>query len=69
MRLVQPFGELAPIEQLIVEIRLAAEPSEGVTRIAIADAPLARWRPAPLVAVALAVAAAIAIAILERGGC
>ena len=69
LRLVEPFGELAPIEQLIVELRLAAEPSAGVSRVVAPAAPLARWRPASLAAVALAVASAIAVALLGRSGC
>jgi hypothetical protein len=70
IRLVHPFGEAVPIEQLIVELRVAEAPSPGVSHIPAHPATsvgLARWRPGSLVAAGLALAGALAAAALSRG--
>ena len=70
VRLVQPFGEAFPIEQLIVELRAAETPSAGVQQVApsraLATVPRPRWTPAAAAAVAVGLGTAIAAALLGR---
>ena len=70
LRLVQPFGVAASIEQLLVEVRPARRASAGVARIApaaaLAGAPRFSSRAAPWVFLILAVIAAVIALIVAR---
>jgi hypothetical protein len=67
LRIVEPFGPLGGIAQLILEVREGSEPSPGVIRCgkAIAEPRIAAAWPG-MALVALAMAAAILIALFAR---
>ncbi len=63
IRLPAPFGPGHPVDQLVLEIRPAEDPSAGVRRIPRPAAARIRW---PAVAAVVAALAAVAAALLAR---
>lgn len=59
LRLAQPFGTGGPIEQLIVEVRVGEEASEGVARISTV-----LHTPPPSLSRAIAIGIAIAVVLV-----
>lgn len=74
LRLVRPFGDAAPLEQLFVEIVAGPEPSAGVARVAPLppalppgpSASAARARAPALIFLALVVLAIVAVVLANR---
>ncbi len=63
LRLVQPFGDAAPIEQLLIEVRPGSAPSQGVRRIG-PRADLVHQRPSFAGALSSSATLRVALAVL-----
>jgi hypothetical protein len=66
LRLIRPFGDASPLDQLLVEIVTGAAPSPGVTRLPPAAPPRPSLRGAAVLLALLAVLATVAAVLATR---